>query len=322
MKKYRTVLYLSFIICGLLSLSGCSMLKKSKTHMVYSDSNRKVSLVGGTGAYSIGMVLDDKELLVCDETGSERFRKKFTNRISYLDMIGDVALLAFDNGNVEIYRCNDEQSAPVSKHSFDAGIIKAELMRNSSAVVLLDNGELWKTTGENFKEFIPVDTEVKDVAYEIRTEAILYVTENGQIKCISNGYRLSTEVESISGVVTIEDAYLYSEKGLAIRFLVVNGTESRFMAIDQETKELYLSEKYPEFDPGSLDVSKTIPEGVSYRINGETFYEGTSYNERRVYGYEYNKRLALSIPKGYNTCAIMGGVILYNDHEVKVLLIE
>lgn len=322
MRKYLTILCLSCFLCILLSSSGCFFIRGTERYTVFSDPDRNVSLVGGTESVSLGIVIDDKEFLVFDKGGNERFRKIFQKRIIQLDMLYYLSLLVFEDGSIEIYSCDDKQNELISEYSFETGIVKAELMRKSSAIVLLDNGELWKSAGDDYSEFNLIESGVVDCSYSISSGTILCINEGGDLKCSSNRYKLSPELQSLSGVKEIKDAYYYSDPDKKIRYMAICESESYFISVDSDADKVYLSDVTPVLDPETLDVSKTISEGVSYRENGKYYYEGPSKNERDYYGGRYKNRFQLSVPEGYSIHTILGGVIFYNDHEVKVLLIN
>ncbi|MCR5059267.1 MAG: hypothetical protein K6A81_11710 [Clostridiales bacterium] len=326
MRKYQTILCISYITCVLLSLSGCSMLKKSKTYMVYSDSNRNVSFVEGSYHARMGIVLDEREFFECDYEGNELVRMVFDTDIVSLDMLYHYSLLGFEDNHVEKYYVTEKECILETEYSFQSSIKKTELTNTQSGsseygvAVLLENGEFW--VSDKNGDIVLIEQNVKDFDYSISSDVILYAKDSGELCCVSSRYTLDAEVMSLTNVSTIESAFFLSLRDENIRFRLMKENESLFIEVDKEHNRLSLCDLQPDIKPDMIFASKTIPEAVIYEADGFFYYEGPSYNQRHSYGDKYRGRVKLSIPEGYNIHTIMGGVIFYNDHEVKVLLIN
>lgn len=326
MRKYRTVLCLSSIICFLLSLSGCGMLKNSKTYTVLADSNRKVSFVGGSYHARMGIVIDEREFLECDYEGNELIRMVFDTDIVSLDMLNHYSLLGFDDNHVEMYYVTEKECTLEAEYSFQSSIKKSELTNTQSGsleygvVVLLENGELWANDADG--NMILIEDDAKDFDCSISGEIILYALNNGGLCCISPWYTLDSELKSVTNVSEIQSAYFLSLCDEKIRFALVKDDKTYFVEVNKDIGCLSLCDSQTDIKPDKIYTSKTTPEAVIYKEDGFFYYEGPSCNQRHTYGDKYRGRIRLSIPEGYGIHTILGGAILYNDHEVKVLLIE
>ena len=103
-KKFLTGLLCALIF--LVNLSGCSFFKKNQ-YEVFSDQNRCVTMVSASRRFLIGIVLDEKNLLLSDYTGKTIAERAFDQRIVSMDIYEHQILLAFEDNHIEVYQETD-----------------------------------------------------------------------------------------------------------------------------------------------------------------------------------------------------------------------
>ena len=327
LSTFISILCLSSILCILLSFTGCSLFQRTKRYTIASNSDKSVSYVSGSNPYYLGIVFDNREFLLCDYEGTELGRLTFESEIVAMDVMNDSILLGFGDNHVEEFRIAGSDVDLLCKYSFDCPIETAaftdrEYSPTPEITVLLANGELWKNDSNDLSEFSLIDENVASFAYDMYTNSIVYNTTLGELRCFSiNDYMLTKDLSCLQDVILVENACLYLKRDLHIRFLVKTGTRSLYIQEDMDKKVFSLCDVDYE-DYTMIDTSNSTDYAILYSREGKTYYEGSSYNERHTYGVSGRNPLRISIPEGYKIHTIMGGVIFYNDHEVKVLLIN
>lgn len=329
MKKYQTFFCLACIFCILLNASGCNLFTNKNQISVFSDSNREVSFVGGTNESSIGIVLDKREFLLCDCKGSESGRIRFEQDIEILDILGDCILLAFSDNHIEEFRFVDGNKELLGSCRFDQSIVNAEFTareysESPMATVLLSSGELLKNEEEALSSFSLVDEGVTSFAYDIYSDVMLYTGSKGILHCFSFGgydYRLDDNLQNLQNAYDVKSAAPHSKYSQDIRFSIHGDFGSAYVKEDLDTLVFSICDDNTD-ETTLIGVSKSVGKGIVYQRDGNMYYEGSSINRKKVYGEGVGDPLRISIPNGYTIHPIQGGVVYYNDHEVKVLLIK
>ncbi|MCR5059266.1 MAG: hypothetical protein K6A81_11705 [Clostridiales bacterium] len=328
MRKYLTILCLSSILCILLNVSGCRILMGKTKYTVYSDANKKVSFVGGTDKSFIGIVLDKRELLLYDYRGSFLDRMSYKTDIVSMDVMDDCVLLAFEDNSLEAFRITEKGNDPLSSFKFNYPIKTArftddEHTESPTSTVLLNNGDLWNNEKTDLFHYFQVDKDVVSFAYDMYGDLILYNTKKGDLRYLSFGerdYNLDDSIIKLNGIIEVKEASIDSYNEADIRFLITTKEGDCFVQISSDYSTFSLCEKNPK-NVIILGVSNSVPKGMLYSQDGKKYYEGPSYNDRHYYGSSSRENYIVSIPDGYNIHVIQGGIVYYNDHEVKVKLI-
>ena len=327
MKRFQTVLYLLCLVCILLNISGC--LGATSKHIVFADQNRTVSLVAGLSKSEIGIVLNEREFLLCESNGEVLCQKNFESRILSLDMRGRFCLFAFDDKHIELYLYTDGELTNVCDHSFDSDITKIELAEGGSGadddivIVLLRNGDLWRSKSGIEKDiFVLMSDHVKTAVYEDFWRSVIYIKDDGNINAWSiNKESIPSEIENevLLNVTELENSYYDSMPCVLARddkycYYIRIGDDLNLSMIDQ----VLANEITPVY------AADTIPNSVLTFENGRYYYEGVSQSERKEYRRhgKHGERVLVDIPHGYSICTIKGGVVCYNDHEVWVVLVN
>ncbi|MCR5059265.1 MAG: hypothetical protein K6A81_11700 [Clostridiales bacterium] len=328
MKKYITGICLTCIFCILLNIAGCRILKGKTEYTIFSDQNREVSFVGGTDKSLIGIVLDKRELILYDDAGKEKWKEVYEQDIQSFDVLYDCVLLTFVDNHIEEFRLKNEKKEMLSTYMFSHQIDHAEFTDREDTerpvcTVLLTDGEMFVNSSDDLSSFLPIGEGIVSFSYDIYSNLLLYCTEKGNISYLSfygYDYSFDESLAKLDDILGIEEASLDSYNEEDIRFLVTSRGGDHFVGICIDSRELFLCELVPG-EIRMLDVSKSTPKGMLYSKNGKIYYEGPSYNERTYYGVKYREHYLVSIPDGHNSHVIQGGVVYYNDHEVKVKLI-
>ena len=329
MRKYLTVLGLSCVLIILINASGCRFFASTKKCTLFSDSDHTVSAVSGSGESSIGIVIDNREFLLCDYTGSELNRMRYETDIVSLDVIDDCVLLAFEDNILEAFQITETGTDSFSSYKFDYPIKHAEFTDHEHSekpicTVLLSNGDLWRNEETNLSHYYQVDNDVISFAYDTYSDLILYNTQIGELRYLSfweHDYSIDEDIICLNDIIEVKEASIDSYNEADIRFLVTTKDGDYFVQISSDYSTFSLYDKNPK-NVNILGVSKSIPKGMVYSADGKLYYEGPSYNDRNYYGVRYSDHINIHIPKGYDIHVIQGGVVYYNDHEVKLLLIK
>ncbi len=328
LSTFISILCLSSILCILLNVSGCRILMGKTKYTVYSDANKKVSFVGGTDKSLIGIVLDKRELILYDDAGKEKWKEVYEQDIQSFDVLYDCVLLTFVDNHIEEFRLKNEKKEMLSTYMFSHQIDHAEFTDREDTerpvcTVLLTDGEMFVNSSDDLSSFLPIGEGIVSFSYDIYSNLLLYCTEKGNISYLSfygYDYSFDESLAKLDDILGIEEASLDSYNEEDIRFLVTSRGGDHFVGICIDSRELFLCELVPG-EIRMLDVSKSIPKGMLYSKAGKKYYEGPSYNDRHYYGVSYRENYPVSIPDGYSIHVIQGGVVYYNDHEVKVKLI-
>ena len=126
MRKYHGMRILILCFCILISVSGCSVFRQTKTCTTFSDASRNISFVSGSELNSMGIVLDNREFLQCDYEGSVMNDVVFDTDISFLDMWGYYVLIGFEDNHIEIYYMDSDETQKLCEYSFDNEISQVE----------------------------------------------------------------------------------------------------------------------------------------------------------------------------------------------------
>ncbi len=302
-------------------------MEKTK-YTVFSDANKKVSLVGGTDKSFIGIVLDKRELLLYGDDGKEKWNEVYEQDIQAMDILYDGVLLAFADNHIEEFRLKDGKKEMLGTYIFSYPIDKAEftdreISPNPLTTVLLTNGEMFVNSSNDLSSFSAVGEGINSFAYDTYNNLLLYSTKNGNMNYLSfygDDFSFDDSLAKLDGIHQVVEASLDSYNEEDIIFLVTSKDGDHFVKKGIDSNELSLCELNPS-EIQMLDVSKSIPKGMLYSKEGRKYYEGPSYNDRHYYGVNCRENYPLSIPDGYSIHVIHGGVVYYNDHEVKVKLI-
>lgn len=329
MKKYLAALGLSCFLIILINASGCRFFASTKEYTLFSDSDHTVSSVSGSGESLIGIVIDNRELLLCDYSGSELNRMKYETDIVSFDVMDDCVVLAFEDNSLEAFRITEMGVNSFSSYKFDFPIKNAEFTdhehsENPICTVLLTSGDLWRNEETDLSQYYQVDKDVVSFAYDTYSDLILYNTQIGELRYLSfweHDYSIDEDITALDGIIEVKEACIDSYNEADIRFLVTTKEGDCFVQISSDYSSFFLYEKNPK-NVNIVGVSKSIPKGMVYSANGKLYYEGPSYDDRNYYGGRYSDHINIHVPKGYDIHVIQGGIVYYNDHEVKILLIK
>lgn len=316
------------IFCILLNISGCRILMGKTNHTVFSDNNREVSFIGGTDKSLIGIVLDKRELLLYSYDGTEKWREFYDQDVQEMDILHDCVLLVFADNHIEEFQLVEGKKEALGMHTFahpieNAEFTSREYSKKPLTTVLLTNGELYINSSDDLSLFSLLDENVSSFAYDVYSDVMLYSSSNGKLICYSYGghnYQLDENLQKLQNVEEVERASSFANCDGDILFFVRWDSGSAYVLKFPDTKVFSLSKTDP-YETKVVGVSKSVSKGMLYERNGKLYYEGPSHNDRHYYGSSSRENYIVSIPDGYNIHVIQGGIVYYNDHEVKVKLI-
>ena len=321
----RLLTALLSLLFFLVNLSGCSLVVKTQYELL-SDQNRCVTMVSASRRYLIGIVLDEKNLLLSDYTGKTIAERAFDQRIISMDVHGHEILLGFEDNHIEVYQESDGQLEAIYSQEFEDAIVKCELPPQHDdsyhSVILLANGMLFDCFLDNAGLMCGlINKDVVSFSCEESSCMILYLTADQKIICWATHVGCTSSGICEEDLGNIESVETYHLDGRPC--FLARGTNTNYL-IDYDAKDdkIVLMDTIAEESIVDYSIAKVVPESVVYREQNSVYYEGPSYNQRRYYGEGYDKRRSLNISDDYQLMAILGGVIYYNDHEVNVYLIK
>ena len=324
MRKYHGMRILILCFCILISVSGCSAFRQTKTCTTFSDASRIVSFVSGSELNSMGIVLDNREFLQCDYEGSVMNDVVFDTDISFLDMWGYYVLIGFEDNHIEIYYMDSDETQKLCEYSFDNEISQAEINGYSAhcrVTVLLNNGELLTNTDDELGKLRQIAENIDSFSYN--HGSIMYVNRNREVRLYSYyGHQyICEELQKLHDVIRVDAISFSSSQNGDFAFVLYREGDVFFVQYNTSFSDSFfvISEKKVEVE--DYYVSTAVPSSVVYRENGNLYYEGPTHDQRRIRGYD-KARLKISIPEGYEIHVVCGGVVYYNEHEVKTMLIN
>lgn len=277
-------------------------------------------MVGGTMRDQIGIVLDNRELVICSYKGKELCRKSFDKEIRYMDIYAEQALLLFEDDTVEMYSLENEAFDLVFTQAFDSPVKKIDvfdwlLNKNKGAFVLLENGELWRTESENsLGRLSLMDKGVQAETY--MEHCLIYITIEGEIKEWSSGYRsvkTETDPDLLKDIYDIEFIFLdYAE------ILLVYGQEQNYFL--NILKQYSIKESVEQTEIGPIYSTKSMYRSTVYKENGLWYYEGIAKDYTHPIHHEDRK--TIKVDSNESVWVVAGGVLIYDDHEVRIQLIS
>ena len=318
MRKCRLFLVMLLLLCTLLNSTACFL---QNSFAVFSDEARHITLVVGTKRDQIGIVLDDIELVVCNYKGKELCRRSFKTEITHAEIYEGCALIQFNDNSIEVYSLENNEFQLLGKKSFSSEIKKAELFdwmidENKGVFVLLSNGELWQSeAGKAIDSFTLLDAGICSEAY--MAHYLTYISDDGTIHCWSAGEFFDTN--SLISPDVLKDIYALEVARFGGRDSVIGyGREKNYIINTLGDNSL---EKI--IDKDEMDVffsKKGVEWSVLYHENEKWYYEGVTKDYKHLISHE--KRKTITVPDGKLVFLVAGGVITYDEHEVKIQLVS
>jgi len=318
MKRYQRFLLIFLLVCILANCTGCF---SRNNYTVFSDKNHRITMVGGTMRDQIGIVLDNRELVICSYKGKELCRKSFDKEIRYMDIYAEQALLLFEDDTVEMYSVENEAFDMVLAHSFDSSVKKIDVFdwlinKNKGAFVLLENGELWRTESENsLGTLVLMDKGVQAEAYI--EHQLTYITVEGEIRGWCGGAYF--EADNLIPTSTLKDIYdLRVATSDGAELLFGYGREHSYFIDILGDYSLKKTIENSEIEP--IYSSKSMYYSTVYRENGQWYFEGTAKDY--THPVFRKDRKSIKVASGESVWVVAGGVLIYDDHEVRIQLIS
>lgn len=138
----RLLTALLSLLFFLVNLSGCSLVEKTRYELL-SDQNRCVTMVSASRRFLIGIVLDEKNLLLSDYTGKTIAERAFDQRIVSMDIYEHQILLAFEDNHIEVYQETDGELNEKYSKEFEDKIVKSELSVSINEYLLTSDCEMY-----------------------------------------------------------------------------------------------------------------------------------------------------------------------------------
>ena len=325
MRKYHGMRILILCFCILISVSGCSVFRQTKTCTTFSDASRNVSFVSGSELNSMGIVLDNREFLQCDYEGNVMNDVVFDTDISFLDMWGYYVLIGFEDNHIEIYYMDSDETQKLCEYSFDNEVSQVELTGYSGlcrVTVLLSNGELLTNYEDDLTKLRRIAKDVNSFSYN--HSSIMYVNKNRDLMLYSyyGNEFLSEEMQNLHDVINVDAISFANKQDNDFQFVIYREDGTYFAKcnyFDSGNYTYTVSAKKEGLE--DYYIAKWGAQSVVYHQNGSLYYEGPTHDQRRIRGYD-KARLKISIPEGYEIHVVCGGVVYYNEHEVKTMLIN
>ena len=317
MKMYRTFLGIFICLCILLNITGCVSRVK---YTVFEDDDHCITAVAGTKRDQIGVILDDVILVICDYKGEELCRKTFDKKIQRVEVYEGSVLLQFGGNTIEAYSIRDNVFEKTVSHSFSMEIRKAELFdwidERQGVLVLLSNGELWRSkSSDDVDSFVLIDEQVKTEVF--LADCLTYLKEDGTFKrwMLGTYYSMSPNID-LEICLDIKDIQVARFDGMH----TVLGIGEKQSYLINIIGNMSLEKMIDNSDIGLIYSKKCIYEATLYAEDGEWFYEGVAsdYDTLRI----GNKRARIEVNPDDSVFVVVGGVIIYNDHEARIQLIE
>ncbi|MBP5417324.1 MAG: hypothetical protein J6Y58_07360 [Clostridiales bacterium] len=270
----------------------------------------------------IGIVLESKEVVICDYKGHELCRKSFEKRIVNLDVFATTFLLQFEDNSIEVYHLEEHSMELKMREQFSSPIKKAEISgmwieEAPILVVLLENGDLYSSKDLLLpEEIVKIDDHVKTEACLV--ESIVYITNGGEVKKYLSGSPYSPAPEINRDVAldieTLNVAQFNGDYG----YLGI-GKKSVYYLNGVAPLCLNSTLDISEIDPRSVLSGKTVYFSIMYQENRQWYFEGVTRDYKHYIFRETKKKIR--VEEGESVLPIPGGVIFYTDHEVRVRLI-
>lgn len=322
-KGRNSVCGLLLLLCILLNATGYVAGRYLRTrYTVFSDESRTITHVSSAIRDYIGIVLESKEVVICDYKGHELCRKSFEKRIVNLDVFVTTVLLQFEDNSIEVYHLEDQGLDLKMREQFSSPIKKAEISGmwikdTPILVVLLENGDLYSSKDLLLPEkIVKIDEYVKTEACLV--ESIVYITNGGEVKKFLAGsqYLPAPEIERdiALDIHELKVARLRGELG----YLGIGSNQTYYLS-EVAPVRLNTRMELSNIEIDSIMSGRAVYSSVIYKENEKWYYEGA----RRSYrgGYDHDSRIRIRVEEGESVLPIPGGVIFYTDHEVRVRLI-
>lgn len=318
-KGRNSVCGLLLLLCILLNSAGCNLRPR---YTVFSDESRTITHVSSAMRDYIGIVLESKEVVICDYKGHELCRKSFEKRIVNLDVFATTFLLQFEDNSIEVYHLEEHSMELKMREQFSSPIKKAEISgmwieEAPILVVLLENGDLYSSKDLLLpEEIVKIDDHVKTEACLV--ESIVYITNGGEVKKYLSGSPYSPAPEINRDVAldieTLNVAQFNGDYG----YLGI-GKKSVYYLNGVAPLCLNSTLDISEIDPRSVLSGKTVYFSIMYQENRQWYFEGVTRDYKHYIFRETKKKIR--VEEGESVLPIPGGVIFYTDHEVRVRLI-